>query len=261
MDYIEDNVIELEPIDKSQIELDVGSSEVFTVDGLRDIAPKSLRRSIRQEVVDELNQIADGIDTGFFQEQLLGYSTLLGPGVGWAKLGNAIKFVSMVNIHDHTQEQAYKIVFPVKAKEIEDRGGKLSSFASEYANTKTVLEIQKKAIMTAKFTMVPQYYRSINKMLELMDGVGASPDDKVSPTVQLNGAIAVEAALRPDAESTINVNMGVTDGVQTMQQNINDTLSGLVGLMRTKLDNGADIKELPTIDVTLGEVNSEVSNG
>jgi hypothetical protein len=186
---------------------ELGAKQHFTVEKLKKFMPKGSGRGITEVTVKMLNKMSEGMDVGLFEEQLLSHSTLMGPGIGYKQLAQAIKYVILVNVLELTSEKAWMIVFPEKSAEMIREGRDMSSFAAQFSNNKTVIEIQKKTILSAKASLAPEFFRSIKKLVELRDGLGANERDKVSPTVQLNAAIALTEKLAPETDNVIKLGM------------------------------------------------------
>ena len=185
----------------------IGSKEQgITREKLMEFVPRGYGGKVTDAVLEMIRRVEQdtGMDQGLFEEQLLSYTHLLGPGVSFEKLINAIKFVALREVA-RGQARAYKIVFPEKAAEIEARGGSVDSFATMYASTKVVVEVQKLNMVSASITHRPLANQMLKKMTDLANGIGANPDDRVSPTVQLNAAIAVYEAVKMPEDNTMEL--------------------------------------------------------
>ena len=229
-----------------------GEVQNFTVSKLQKFMPKGSSVKVTEAMVDELNAIGDGVDTGLFEEQLLSHTSLLGRGLDMTALARAVKYVILVNIMKLTSEQAYMVVFPTKAQEVIDRGQNCSSFAAMYAQTKAVMGIQKKSILSAKFSMVPTYFRSLEVISNQMEGITAG-GAKTSATVQLNAAIALEAALRPEEDTTINLNVNSRTDTKSLQQTVLEQISASIASTRAKLDSGVPLAEATRLGISLND--------
>jgi len=230
-----------------------GEVQHFTVSKLQQFMPKGSSVKVTEVMVDELNAIGDGVDTGLFEEQLLSHTSLLGRGLGMADLARAIKYVILVNIMKQTSENAYMIVFPQKAQEVMDRGQNCSSFAAMYAQTKAVMGIQKKSILSAKFSMVPTYFRSLEVMSSLMEG-NSPHGATVSSTVQLNAAIALEAALRQEEDTTINLSMGMNDEAKRITSGLAEQLEKMNKLQMTRIAAGESIETVQVLGISTDKI-------
>jgi len=225
------------------------TKQTFTVEKLKKFLPKGTSIKVSEDLVDELNKIGEGIDSALFEEQFLSHTTLLGKGISAQKLANAIKYVILVNVLQHTSEKAWMIVFPDKAQELLEQGRDASSFAAMYAGTKAVVEIQKKSILSAKFSMVPKYFRSLEVLTNLMEG-NAANGVQASPTVQLNAAIAVEAALKPEEDTTINLNISDNAKAAEAQKSLADSLAKMAEAQMAKFAAGKSIDEAQKLNIS-----------
>ena len=218
------------------------NSQLLTVEKLKKMMPKGSSFKITEETLGFINNAhKDGIDQDLFEEQLISYTHLLGPGINLEKLMNAIKFVTLISLPRMGQAKAYSIVFPAKAAEVEARGQIVASFASMYANTKAVNEVQKLQVFGAHITHRPLFNQGIQKLVDLSNGIGAGADDFVSPTVQMNSTIAYMDIIKPPEESTLNVNMGMTDADKTITQGLTEQLAAMADIQMKRLAGGEDI--------------------
>lgn len=221
-----------------------------------DVLGKLLKGKVNEEtiaaIIDEVQNIEerDGISQDYFEEQLLSHMDLLGPGVSASVLINAIKFVALVQ-SGLTNQKAYDAVFPLKAAQVYGRGSDTSSFASEYAKKKTVVEVMKRSIIRDDIRYAPLRDRLLDKLVQLSNGRGAKEDDYVSPKVQLDATLGALDFLRPPEDKSIDLRIGLNDEAKAMQQNLADQISASAELMRKQFESGRSIKEVQRIGVTI----------
>ena len=229
----------------------VGSKEQgITREKLMEFVPRGYGGKVTDAVLEMIRRVEQdtGMDQGLFEEQLLSYTHLLGPGVSFEKLINAIKFVALREVA-RGQARAYKIVFPEKAAEIEARGGSVDSFATMYASTKVVVEVQKLNMVSASITHRPLANQMLKKMTDLANGIGANPDDRVSPTVQLNAAIAVYEAVKMPEDNTMELKIGMSDSYQTVQESLAEQLKATAEAQMAALRAGKSLDEVQRIKI------------
>ena len=224
----------------------------LTIEKLESFMPKGSNIKLTQAILDEINRVEDstGMDQGLFEEQLCSYMHLLGPGISFEKLMNAIKFVTLRQIAGN-QANAYRIVFPDKSDEIEGRGQKVDSFASMYAQSKAVVEVQKLNMIGLHITFRPLANQIVQKYMNLMNGIGANPDDYVSPTVQLNATIAAMDAIKPPEDNTMELKIGMSDNVLEAQQNVAIQLAENARLMREQFQQGKSLDSIQRLGVVV----------
>lgn len=231
----------------------IGSKEQgITREKLQQFIPKGYGGRVTDAVLEMIRRVEQdtGMDQGLFEEQLLSYTHLLGPGVSFEKLINAIKFVALREVA-RGQAKAYKIVFPEKAAEIEARGGDVSSFASMYALSKVVVEVQKLNMVSASITHRPLANQMLKKMTDLANGIGANPDDRVSPTVQLNAAIAVYEAVKMPEDNTMELKIGMSDSALSAQESLAEQLRRMADLQMKAFQSGKSLDDVQKIKVCI----------
>ena len=229
----------------------VGTKEQgITREKLQQFMPKGYNGKVTDAVLEMIRRVEQdtGMDQGLFEEQLLSYTHLLGPGISYEKLINAIKFVALREVA-RGQAKAYKIVFPEKTAEIEARGGDVSSFATMYAMSKVVVEVQKLNMVSASITHRPLANQMLKKMTDLANGIGANPDDRVSPTVQLNAAIAVYEAVKMPEDNTMELKIGMSDSYQTAQESLAEQLKAMAEAQMAALKAGKSLDEVQRIKI------------
>lgn len=229
----------------------VGTNEQgITREKLQQFMPKGYNGKVTDAVLEMIRRVEQdtGMDQGLFEEQLLSYTHLLGPGISYEKLINAIKFVALREVA-RGQAKAYKIVFPEKTAEIEARGGDVSSFATMYAMSKVVVEVQKLNMVSASITHRPLANQMLKKMTDLANGIGANPDDRVSPTVQLNAAIAVYEAVKMPEDNTMELKIGMSDSALSAQESLAEQLRRMADLQMQAFKDGKKLDDIQKISI------------
>lgn len=223
----------------------------ITSEKLRAMLPKNSRVKTDQATVDLINKLIDesACHKGLMEERLMSHLHLMGPGVGFTQLINGIKFVTLSTTPGMTQSKAYAIVFPEKTQEILERGGDVSSFASQYAGTKVPTTIMQDIQIGPSITYAPLRHQVVQKYIELMNGKGA--DGPCSPTVQLNAAMALMEYIKVPEEMTINLNAGITDEAKAVQQDLADQIKNMASLMAQRMANGESLKDIQKIGITI----------
>lgn len=222
----------------------------ITRDKLMEFIPRGYGGKVTDAVLEMIRRVEEdtGMDQGLFEEQLLSYTHLLGPGISFEKLINAIKFVALREVA-RGQAKAYKIVFPEKSAEIEARGGSVDSFATMYASSKVVVEVQKLNMVSASITHRPLANQMLKKMTDLANGIGANPDDRVSPTVQLNAAIAVYEAVKMPEDNTMELKIGMSDSALSAQESLAEQLRRMADLQMRAFKDGKSINDIQRINI------------
>lgn len=223
----------------------------ITPEKLRAMLPKGSRVKTDQATVDLINKMIDEstCHKGLMEERLMSHLHLMGPGVGFTQLLNGIKFVTLSTTPGMTQSKAYALVFPDKAQEILERGGDISSFASQYAGTKVPTTIMQDIQIGPSITYAPLRHQVVQKYIDLMNGKGA--DGPCSPTVQLNAAIALMDYIKIPEEMTINLNSSGLDEAKAVQQNLADQIENMAALMAKRMANGESLRDIQKIGIVV----------
>lgn len=218
--------------------------------------PKGFSGKITDEILTMLNNVENdtGMSKELFSEQLYSYTHLLTGGVGIETLSNAIKFVNLRMLPKMGAAKAFSIVFPEKAKEIEDRGATVDSFASMYAGTKTVVAVQKLILVPVYISHAPIHNAMLKKLFDLSNGIGAKADDRVSPTVQMNAAIALRDATKMPEDNSVTLKIGMTDDATKIQQGLFEQLAMNSELQLAALRSGRSIGEIQRIGVSTDKI-------
>lgn len=237
-----------EPQNPNDLLIDEGK---ITPEKLRAMLPKNSRVKTDQSTVDLINKMIDesACHKGLMEERLMSHLHLMGPGVGFTQLLNGIKFVTLSTTPGMTQSKAYALVFPDKAQEILERGGDISSFASQYAATKVPTTIMQDIQIGPSITYAPLRHQVVQKYIELMNGKAA--DGPCSPTVQLNAAIALMDYIKVPEEMTINLNANVSEEAKAVQQNLADQIENMASLMAKRMANGESLRDIQKIGIVV----------
>ena len=221
----------------------------ITPEKLRMFLPKNSRVKVDQATVDLINRLIDesACHKGLMEERLMSHLHLMGPGVGFKQLLNAVQYVTLVTTPGMTQAKAYALVFPDKTQEILERGGDVSSFASQYAGTKVPTTIMQDIQIGPSITYAPLRHQLVQKYLELINGKAA--DGPASATVQLNATIALMEYIKIPEAMTINMNHSVADEAKAIQQNLADQIENMANIMAKNYKNGTDIRVVQRIGI------------
>ena len=230
-------------------------SQNLTVGSIKKHLPKSTNIKVTQAIVDKLNSVEEdcGIEQELFEEQVLSYIHLAKSG-GLLKLMNALKFFTLTQIPSISQVTAYRIVFPDKAKERDDLGKDVSSYACMYAGSKMVTEITKMQVLGFYITHAHLKNWGISKMVDLANGIGASPDDRVSATVQLNATIAIMDKVAPPEDNSIELKLGMSDDAKSVTKGLMEQIAENTKLQRARLDAGEDIGSVQRLHISSDKV-------
>lgn len=234
----------------------VPESQNITVEKLKKFLPRGSSTQVTDEIVAMINRAEEetGIDQNLVEEQVVSYMHLLTGSVSVEKLVNAIKFCNLRLLPGMGNARAYSIVFPAKTTEITDRGQSVDSFASMYNSTRLVIEINKLLIVPAYITYQPLHHAAIKKQLDLMNGIGAKEDDKVSAHVQHLAAGKLAELTAMPIDHSIELKIGMNDEAKSVQQALTDQLAAVVDMQMAKLDAGQNIGDVQKLNISVDEI-------
>ena len=237
-----------EPQNPNDLLIDEGK---ITPEKLMAMLPKNSRVKTDQSTVDLINKMIDesACHKGLMEERLMSHLHLMGPGVGFTQLLNGIKFVTLSTTPGMTQSKAYALVFPDKAQEILERGGDISSFASQYAATKVPTTIMQDIQIGPSITYAPLRHQVVQKYIDLMNGKAS--DGPCSATVQLNAAIALMEYIKVPEEMIINLNANMADEAKAVTQNLADQIENMASLMAKRMANGESLRDIQKIGIVV----------
>jgi len=240
----------------------------ITLERLQELMPKGKGKSRARKVTPEMLEMVQNMekDTGILQEyleeQVLSNAFALTElKIPFRAYVDAIKFVALRNNMDIAK--AWSIVFPKKYKELKDKEkatGKyvnINAYATAFNKTKIVTLLTKQTLLHASILYAPSHARAMEKITELMEGKEAG-GGKVSPKVQLDAAIALEAATRVPEDKTLKVSISQSDAQLEQQQKMNENISRLVESMQQGFREGKDAADIQKLHVEV--IDAEVEN-
>ena len=244
-------LVVLEPESGAEIEIDIDDDKhILTIEKMQKFMPKGMSKAITQTVVDDINNVADDFSIGsdFFKEKVLAYAHLVtGRGMTIRSLMNAIKYVHFRGISAMTNEQAYALTFPEKYDQLDRDGKFIASYVYAYNGSDMVVAVQRLLIVEVGISCAPIHMAAIQKQVDLMNGIGANPTDRVSPTVQQMAAAKV-ADLTKMPEKTEHV-----VDVQINKGSIIDDYEKAIAMMAV-----AKLKKIEAGGDTFETINSPV---
>ena len=226
---------------------------LIDADRIRSLFKGKVNEETINAVLEKIHSIEekDGILQDYFEEQFLSYSDLVGPGVSIDKVINAIKFVAYVQ-SGLSNTKSWELVFPEKTVQIKGRkGGDTSSFATEYAKSKTVVEILSRSAIRADIEFMPVRNQLIKKLVDLSNGKGAKVDDYVSPTVQLNATLGALDYLKPPEDKSIDLKIGLNEEAMAMQQTLANQIAASAAAMRAQFEKGGSLREIQKVGIAI----------
>lgn len=249
-----------DPQDPNDLLIEEGK---VTSEKLKVLLPKNSRVKTDQATVNLINKLIDesGCHKGLMEERLMSHLHLMGPGIGFKQIIKGVQFVTLSTTPGMTQSKAYALTFPDKAEEILERGGDISSFASQYAGTKVPTTIMQDIQIGPSITYAPLRHQCVQKYLELMNGKSAD-GRPTSATVQLNATIALMDYIKIPEDMTINLNHGMDEDSKNVQRDLADKIGDMASLMAARFNKGESIDNVQKIGISSESIeDAEVENG
>lgn len=219
---------------------------------LRDQLGKKKGHLVTQDVVDELNTLAENPEYGEeFIDYYVRYYNLLEKNNQWTtpKYMNAMKFFSLVEAN-HSLLDAYVKTFPDRLAARHARGETkqmMSGEASRYNASDLVNEIRKVARIPVELTNYHTFQQAIRRSVELMN------DPEVSPAVQQKAAESLIRELKPKEDATVNIKIGMSDEAKNQQARLVDHIGQIAMNQQKMLASGMKIEEIQRLNVQISK--------
>lgn len=217
--------------------------------------PKTYKKSITQEIVDEINHLTDDPDYGQeFKEAFTTYTTILSgkESFSLSHYISAVKFYSLTAA-GLPLVRAYVKVFPDRLQTRLDRGQSIEDMggeASRFNTTDAVNKIRSQALVPLHLVNQGTTQLAINTLTTLMLK-GRSEVARVS------AATALLKELRPPETQHVELQLGLSDAALDAQAKTNETLITIAENQQRLLKAGVDINDLQQIHITTIEAEVE----
>ena len=224
------------------------------VETLKRNVPKYHKQAITDELVDDLNRLAEDPDYGAeFQESLITHTSILEGKERFtlATYINAVKFYSLTAC-GVSLSAAYIKVFPERVKMYDKldevkRKHSIGNRASKFNGSDAVNKIRAQAAVPLHLVNQGTVQLAINTLSDIMVS-GRSEVARVS------AATALLKELRPPEVQQMELQIGVSDAVLEQQKKQNESLVAIAENQRALLAAGADINDIQQIHTTVVEV-------
>jgi len=172
---------------------------------LEGLLPKGSKHNITDKILELIDNMEDdtGLPQDMLEEDVMSYMYILkkAPRTSLEELVNAVKFCNLKR--NHTNEDAWKIVFPERYDRLIADGKSIANHVSMYNGTKLVQEIDKEMLIPFHLQYAAYQHAAIKKQYDLMNG-RAAPNANgeamtVTPMVQhLASKALLEATKMPE---------------------------------------------------------------
>jgi len=233
-------------------------SQNITKEKLQKFMPRGTNAKVTDEILEIIHNIEDdtGLNQSYAEERVMSCIHLMGKqGVTLEKLVNAVKFCTLKQ--HMTNKKAWAITFPDEYDRIVARNMEVDSHVSMFNSTYLVIEIDKMMIVPFHLLYNKIKHEALEVQVNLMRGIGANDDDRVTPHIQHLAAKTVSEILKSPEENSIELKIGASDAVLAQQQELNDHLAEIVANQRKAFQQGKDVSELQRIHVANKDRNYE----
>lgn len=205
----------------------------LTIDELRQSLPDTIRKSVNDEVLNNINQVIS--DPAFYQqyrENLLSYGHVLKEGK-WkiSSYVDAVRYVSFKLMGLNNQD-AYIKTFPGRYQYFLQKGTSakdIASYVHSYHNNKLVNLILEQAMIPVHILGRDLFWKAVTTQAELMQTA-------TSEKVRSDAANSIMSHLRPP--ETKKVELDVTAKDDGTLDALRKAVSGLVELQGQAIRNG-----------------------
>lgn len=212
----------------------------LTVKQVSEVMPPHLQRSISQDLVDQLNNLAyDPIVADAIRDNFLSYTKVLQEGrFKTEDYLNAVKFVSF-KLMGHSNQEAYYKTFPQRHANLLARNAtkqEISAYVSMYAKGKLVNLILEQSLVPSWVLNQDIYQKAINVQAEIMT------DDSASFMARTTAANSLLNHLsKPEMKGpVINLDMRETSGIAELKESFRN----LAQQQKALIESGATAKQI-----------------
>lgn len=186
----------------------ISSMSVLTVDQFKMALPEKVKKSINQELIDQINTtLADPDMYETYRDNLLSYTKVMADGrFKVTDYVSAVKYVSH-KVMGATNIEAYTKTFPDKYQRFVSNGVQpkdIASYVTAYNKSKLVNLIMEQTLVPAWVLNQDLYQKALNKQAELMMTAR-------SEKVQSDAAAHLMNALKPPEASKIELDVNIKE--------------------------------------------------
>ena len=215
---------------------------MLDIDTLRELIPKKQKNLVTENIVKIINETAsDELIADEFKKNFVTYTNVISSGkYSLEEYNNAVHFLTMIMIGD-SEIDAYSKVFPDRYKRLIEKGvdrSKISSYVSNYKNTKLVVQLLEQSMVPTYIVNAPLYQDALNHSIWLMYNAQ-------SETVQQKSAEAVMVQLKAPEAAKLEVDISVNKG--SVVDDYEQVMLEVAERKREAMLAGADVKSLANI--------------
>lgn len=222
---------------------------MFSTEELKNLLPSKKRGLVTEDMVKTINTVAtDPLISEEFKTNFITYNTIISNGkYSLEEYNNAIHFLTLILL-EHSDIDAYEIVFPERYLRLKTRGvtrSKMSSYVSNYKGTILVTQLLEQSLVPTYLVNAPKLQAAINHTEFLMLNAKSETVQQKAAETLITNLKAPEAA---KLEVDISINKGeVVDDYEAVMREV-------AKKKREAILAGADIKEIANISSGVKEM-------
>ena len=229
-------------------------SQNITREKLQKFMPKGTNAKVTDDILNIIANIENdtGIVQDYGEETVMSCMHLLGKqGVTLEKLVNAVKFCTLKRHMDN--RKAWAIVFPDEYDRLVAKGAQIDNHVSMFNSTMLVTEIDKIMLVPFYLTYDKLKHEALERQVNLMRGIGANDDDRVSPHIQHLASKTVYEMLKSPEDNTLQIKVGASDALIAQNQEMSENIARLVEIQAAGFKNGNKAKDIQKIHIKKDE--------
>lgn len=211
--------------------------DLVTVEQLKKIYPIKASTKYLEEAVKIINDSIEGMDSVFaehYRDNVIGLIDVLRgqKRVNFEQYAKAVKFCTY-KLAGNTDVRAYSLTFPERISRLQAERVPMSylySYATAYAQNKTVSEVMAKALIPSHIMYHDYFHMAIKTQVEIMS------DTSVSPKVRSDAANSLITHLKREETKKAELSIDVKDSGAI--SDLREVLSGLANKQRTLVEEG-----------------------
>lgn len=227
----------------------------LTVDEIKSALPEQFKKSINQELIDNINAtISDPEMFETYRDNLISYTHVLKNGkFKISSYLDAVRYVSY-KLMGHTNIQAYSKTFPEKIKRFDAQGvapKDVASYVTAYNKSKLVNLILEQTLIPSYVLNQDLYQKALNVQAELM--MTAS-----SEKVRSDAANSILTQLKMPETQKVELDIGVKQ--DSIIEQLKQRTAELTATQRTLIQSGSTDAQSIAHSKIINDAEYEVSH-
>lgn len=225
---------------------------MLTADLIARALPANLKKSVTQNLVDQLNNVATDPEIAeAIRDNFISYTKVLSEGrFKTDDYLHAVKFVSY-KLMGYSNQESYFRTFPQRHQALVARGAdpqEIAAFVSMYAKGKLVNLIMEQTLVPTWVLNQDIHQKAINALARLMS---TAKSEMVQATAA--NSLLTHLAKPKEAGPLINIDMREQSGINELR----DTLVKLAQQQKSLIESGVPTKEIAAQSIVEAKVEED----